>query len=101
MSKQSIRAERRAKRAARLRRQRLLLILLAILLLLLIAVFAYQRLTQPEATNPESGLAVEHLIVDTGAKAKTDDAVAVRYAGMWINGQKLDCTSALAPNFIQ
>lgn len=101
MSKQSIRAERRAKRAARLRRQRLLLILLAILLLLLIAVFAYQRLTQPEATNPESGLAADHLVVGADVKAKTGDVATVHYAGAWINGQKLDYIFSLAPNSIQ
>jgi FKBP-type peptidyl-prolyl cis-trans isomerase FkpA len=90
MSKQSIRAQRRAVRAARLRNQRILLGALAVFVLAIVVVFAVQRFTQPEQVTTDSGLVVEELVVGTGAEAKAGDTVSVHYTGTLVSGEKFD-----------
>lgn len=90
MARQSIRQERRAKRAARIRRQRILLIAVGVLIIAVVTVFALQNANQPEPSASPTGLIIEDLVTGSGQAAKEGDTVSVHYTGTLTNGQQFD-----------
>lgn len=99
MSKQSIRAQRRAARSARLRNQRILLVALGIFVIAVVAYFVFQNFNRPEQTTTSSGLIIEDMVVGSGPEAKTGDTVSVHYTGYLVSGQKFDSSLDRAEPF--
>ena len=102
MSKNSLRADRRAARAARLRRQRILLGAFIVILLGVIGYFAFTALYKPKSnliTTP-SGLQYEDLVVGSGAEVKAGDTISVNYTGWLQDGTKFDSNTDPAFNHV-
>ncbi len=102
MSKNSLRADRRAARAARLRRQRILLGAFIVILVGVIGYFAFTALNKPKSnliTTP-SGLQYEDLVVGSGAEVQTGDTVSVNYTGWLQDGTKFDSNTDPAFNHV-
>ena len=102
MTKNSLRADRRAARAARIRRQRILLGAFVVILLGVIGYFAFTAFNKPKSnliTTP-SGLQYEDLVVGSGAEVKDGDTVSVNYTGWLQDGTKFDSNTDPAFNHV-
>lgn len=90
MSKNSLREQRRAKRAARLRNQRILLVIFLVVVLGGVGLMVIQNLNKPDTVTTASGLQYQELVEGKGQEATAGDTVEVHYTGWLESGEKFD-----------